>query len=381
VAMSKDSSGNFHHRLHALDLTTGAELFAGPTEIQATFAKPGHPGQMVTFVPVLYKERASLLLLNGVIYTTWASHCDNGAYNGWIMAYSESTLQQTSVLNVTPNGSQGAFWMSGGGPAADSLGNIYLLDANGTFDTTLDGNGNPASGDYGNAFLKLSNTGNTLGVADYFAMHDTVSESGSDFDLGSGGAVVLLDTKDSGGTTHHLAVGAGKDSRIYVVNRDTMGKFTSTDSGIYQEVTSAFTCNPGVFECVFSTPGYFNNTLYYAAVNDNLRAFSITNAKVVAPSGSQSPATFGYPGATPSISASGTTNGIVWAIANGSSTGTLHAYDATNLASELYNSNQAAGSRDHFPTTVDCKFVTPMINNGKVYVGTATGVVVFGLLP
>jgi hypothetical protein len=166
-----------------------------------------------------------------------------------------------------------------------------------------------------------------------------------------------------------------------VVNRDAMGKFTSTDSGIYQELTSVFTCNPGVFECVFSTPAYFNNTFYYGAVNDTLKALPIVNAKLVGTPTSQSPTAFGYPGTTASVSSNGTSNGIVWAIENGSTTGTLHAYDATNLANELYNSNQAAGGRDQFPTNVDCKFVTPMIANGKVYVGTPNAVVVFGQLP
>jgi hypothetical protein len=383
VAMSK-SGNSYFQRLHALDLTTGAEQAGSPTTISATFEKPGHPGQFVTFDPKQYKERAALLLLNGVIYTTWASHCDFDPYTGWIMGYSESTLQQTSVLNVTPNGTRGAIWMSGGGPAADSSGNIYLLDANGTFDTTLS-NGFPVNGDYGNAFLKLSTGGNSLAVADYFNMHDTVAQSNADLDFGSGGAVVLLDVRDNGGTTWHLAVGAGKDSRIYVVNRDNMGKFNpNNDSAAYQVVSGAFPCTPNVLECVFSTPAFFNNTLYYGAVADTLKAFPFVNARL-ASSTSHSPATFVYPGTTPSISSNGTSNGIVWAIEGcrsaTSCTGALHAYDAANLANEFYNSNQAGGGRDQFSTNRNCKYVTPMIANGKVYVGTPNAVVVFGLLP
>jgi hypothetical protein len=269
--------------------------------------------------------------------------------------------------------------MSGGGLAADNSGNIYFLAANGTFDTTLNASSFPVNGDYGNAFMKLSTGGNSLSVADYFAMHDTVAESTVDLDLGSGGALILPDLKDGSGTTWHLAVGAGKDARIYVVNRDSMGKFNpNNDNAVYQEVISAFSCAPGVFECVFSTPAYFNNTLYYGAVADYLRAFSIANAKLVAPAASQSSVLFAYPGTTPSISANGTSNGIVWAVeARTSTTGILHAYDASNLATELYNSAQA-GTRDQF---VQNKFITPMIANGKVYVGTPTGVIVFGLLP
>jgi hypothetical protein len=369
VAMSKDNNGNYIQRLHALDITTGAEQSGSPITVRATF--PTTSGT-TTFDPKQYKERAALLLLNGVIYTTWASHCDAGPYTGWVMGYSQSSLSQTSVLNVTPNGSDGAIWMSGDGPAADSSGNIYFLDANGTFDDTLDGSGFPEHGDYGNAFIKISTAGNTLSVADYFTMHNTDAESSMDQDLGSGGEMLLPDLKDNQGNTWHLAVGAGKDGHIYVVNRDLMGKFnTSNDSGIYQEITSN-----GLSAGVWSMPAYFNNTVYFAADGDVLKAFSISNAKLTTPASSQSATGFPYPGGTPSISASGTSNGIVWVVQN-SGGGVLRAYDATNLATELYDSNQAANSRDHFS---DNKFITPMIANGKVYVGTPNSVVVFGLL-
>jgi len=374
VAMSKDSGGNYHQRLHALDLTTGAELNGGPTSIQATFTRPVVGGQ-VTFDPMQYKERVGLLLLNGVIYMGWASHCDIDPYTGWVMGYSQSTLQQVSVMNITPNGSEGAIWMAGAGLAADTSNYIYFLAGNGTFDTTLDVSGDPNKGDYGNGFIKLSTAGNTLNVVDYFNMHDTVSESNVDADLGSGGAMVLPDLKDNLGNTWHLAVGAGKDQRIYVVNRDLMGKFnTSNDNAIYHELDGAL---PGG---VWAMPAYFNNTVYYGSVGQPLKAFTIANAKLGASASSQSPSSFGYPGTTPSISANGITNGIVWAIENGG-IGVLHAYDATNLATELYNSNRAAGGRDQFSDNVDCKFVTPMIANGKVFVGTPSSVVVFGLLP
>jgi hypothetical protein len=301
----------------------------------------------------------------------WTSHCDGGSYTGWVMGYSESTLQQVSVIDITPNGSEGSVWMAGAGLAADSSNFIYFLAANGTFDPTLNANGFPANGDYGNAFMKLSTAGGSLSVADYFTMHNTVNESNSDEDLGSGGALVLPDLKNAAGNTVHLAVGAGKDSNIYVVNRDSMGKFNpNNDSAIYQELGSA------VGGGVWSMPAYFNGTVYYGGVSDSLKAFPITNAMLATTPASVSAANYGYPGATPSVSANGSSEGIVWAIENGG-TGLLHAYDATNLATELYNSNQA-GSRDQFS---DNKFITPMIANGKVYVGTPTGVIVFGLLP
>jgi hypothetical protein len=370
VAMSKDDNGNYFQRLHALDITTGAEISGSPTTIQATY--PNQSGQ-TTFLPQQYKERAALLLLNGVIYTTWASHCDDGPYTGWIIGYNQSTLQQSGVLNVISNGGDGAIWMAGDGPAADSDGNFYFLDANGTFDNTLNTNGFPVSGDYGNAFIKVSTSGNNLGVADYFTMSNTTSESDADQDLGSGGEILLPDLKDSSGNTWQLAVGAGKDSHIYVVNRNLMGKFnTNSDSAIYQEISSN-----GIVGGSFATPAYFNNTVYYGAVGDSLRAFAIVNAKLVTPAGSLSSTGFAYPGTTPSISANGTSAGIVWAVENGNG-GVLHAYDATNLGNEVYNSSQAPNGRDSFS---DNKFITPMIANGKVFVGTPTGVAVFGLLP
>jgi hypothetical protein len=378
VGMSKDAKGNYHQRLHALDITTGAEITGSPTEITATY--PGNGDNTsngnVVFDPSQYAERAALLLVNGNIYTAWTSHCDLGLYTGWIIAYSESTLLQTQVLNITPNGSAGSIWMSGDGLASDSSGNLYFLDANGSYDTTFDSKGFPSEGDYGNAMIKLSTSGK-LAVADYFETYNTGTESADDTDLGSGGEILLPDQKDSSGTVHHLIVGAGKDSNIYIGNRDNLGKFNATnsaDSNIYQIVTG------GVANSVFSTPAFFNGVLYYGAVGDALRAFPMTNAKLASSASSQSATSFPYPGTTPGISANGTQNGIVWALE--SSTGSpavLHAYDATNLSHELYNSSQAGSGRDSFGN--GNKFTTPMIVNGKVYVGTQTGVAVFGLLP
>ena len=372
VGMSQDKSGNYHQRLHALDVTTGAELSGSPAEIAASYPGTGanSSGGKVIFDPGQYAERAGLLLLNGAIYMGWTSHCDGGPYTGWLMGYSESSLTQTTVLNLTPNGSEGSIWMAGAGLAADSSGNIYFLDANGTFDTTLTASGFPASGDYGNGFMKVSTANNSLAVADYFEMYDTVTESNNDEDLGSGGALVLPDLTDSSGTVHHLAVGAGKDSAIYVVNRDSMGKFNAqNDSAIYEEID-------GAIGGVWSMPAYFNNTVYYGAVNDTIKAFPIANAKLATAASKQSTTSFAYPGTTPSISANGTSDGIVWAVEN-ASPAVLHAYDATTLQ-ELYNSNQAAGNRDQFGN--GNKFITPMIVNGKVFVGTPSGVAIFGLL-
>jgi hypothetical protein len=370
VAMSKSGSTYFQ-RLHALDVTTGAEMFGGPRNITASFPGAGDNSSNgnVIFDPAQYKERAALLLLNGVVYTTWASHCDIRPYNGWIMGYNQTTLAQTTVLNVVPNGSEGAIWMADTGPAADSSGNIYLLDANGDFGTTLNAGGFPSNGNYGNAFLKISTAGG-LAVADYFEMQNQQQENASDADLGSGGAVVLPDLTDGTGNVRHLSVGAGKDGHIYVVNRDAMGKFNAGSNNIYQELSGVLGGG------IFSMPAYFNSTLYYGAVGDAIKAFKITNAMLATGPASQTSNTFRYPGTTPSISANGTSNAIVWAAEN-TTPAVLHAYDANTLH-ELYNSNQA-GSRDQLGA--GNKFITPTVVNGKVYMGTSDSVGVFGLLP
>jgi hypothetical protein len=372
VAMTKDASSNYHQRLHALDITTGKEMAPSPTEMTAMFG-------VTTFAPKQYKERAALLLSNGTIYTTWASHCDDAPYGGWIIALNQSTLAITSALNValgaTGSGyaSQGpSIWMSGGGPAADSAGNVYVLTANGRFDTTFNVGGFPVGGDYGNSFVKISSSGGVLGVADYFAMSGEVAESSGDVDLGSGGVMLLPDMTDAKGTVQHLAVGAGKDGNLYVVNRDNMGKFSSVGNNIWQELDGVLGAG------VWSTPAYFNSTIYYGPQAGPLKAFSVTNALLSSSPTSQTSVQFTYPGTFPVVSANGTGNAIVWAYEN-TSPAVLHAYAASNLATELYNSNQASNGRDQFGA--GNKYIAPVVADGKVFVATTNSVAVFGLLP
>jgi hypothetical protein len=360
VAMSKSSGPTYHQRLYALDLATGREV--GIQNVQPTF--PGSHGT-VTFDPGQYKERAGLLLLNGIVYTAWSSHCDIPPYTGWMVGYDEKTLNQTTVLNVDPSAvnAGNSFWSSGCGPAADSDGNIYALTANGPFD---------ANGDYGDTFLKVGTQGG-LHVVDYFTPFNQAQEAAGDIDLGSGGAVVLPDMGGLKGT-FRLAVGAGKDGNLYLVNRDNMGKFVSGANAIYQELAGAL---PGG---VFSTPAYFNNALYYGPVGGNLLMFTF-NGVLTQPFLNSTPArtttAFNYPGTTPSISSSGNNSGIVWAYENsGSGQAVLHAYDASDLH-ELYNSNQNS-ARDRIG--LGNKFITPTICNGKVLVATTNSVGVFGLL-
>ncbi len=375
VAMSKDGSGLYYQRLHALDLATGAEMLGGPVEVAAVYPGTGDNSSngMVVFDPKQYKERAGLVLNNGVVYLHWSSHCDHRPYTGWVMGYDAATLAQVSVLNLTPNGTHGAVWASGAAPAVDQAGNIYFLDADGTFETTLDPSGFPNNDDFGNCFLQLSTANNSLTVADYFTMYNTEAESGADQDLGSGGVVVLPDMTDANGVVRQLVVGGGKDAHLYLANRANMGKFVpgaTSNYYIYQDVSHVLAAG------LFAVPAYFNGRLYVGAVNDRLKAFDFTNAKLGTAASASSSETFPYPGTTPSISANGTKNGIVWAAENGS-TAVLHAYAASDLATELYNSNQAPNERDHFG--VGNKFIVPTVANGKVYVGTTAGVGVFGL--
>jgi hypothetical protein len=376
VAMSKDSKSTYHQRLHALDISTGKEEFGGPVEIAAKYPGTGDNSEngFVVFDPKKYKDRAGLLLLNHVVYTTWASHCDDRPYTGWVLGYNENTLAQQYVLNVTPNGSGGAIWGAAAGPAADSNGNIFFLDANGTFDPTLNSSGFPVDGDYGNGILKLSIKKGQLTVSDYFNMFNTVSESDADEDLGSGGGMVIPNFKDGNGVMHQLVVGAGKDRNIYLANRMKMGKFdANNNSQLYQELTSSL-AGP-----MFSAPAFAGGTIYYGALGDTIKAFPFNSKGMLnAKPASETASTFRSPGATPSISGNTSQNMILWAVEN-TDPAVLHAYNAKDLSVELYNSSQAPHGRDHFGNGI--KYVAPTIANGKVYVGTATGVGVLGLLP
>ena len=370
VAMSKDSSGAYFQRLHALDLATGAELFGGPATIQASF--PGYGAANVNgqniFDPKQYKERASPLLLNGTLYLAWASHCDTEPYTGWMMAYDSMTLKQTNVLNLTPNGSQGSIWAAGG-LASDNSGNIFTLNGNGFFDTNLNSTGFPSNGNLGNSFLKISSTG--LNVVDYFSPYNTVDLSSQDFDIGSSGPLLLPDVTDNSGQVRHLAIGAGKDTNIYVVDRDNMGKFNSSTNNIYQQLTGALSAG------TWTSAAYFNNTVYFAPFYDHIKAYAIQGARLSDTPVTQTiPFMFNYPGETPCVSANGTSDAILWAVQN-STPAILHAYDAKNLGVEIYDSQLQ--SQDQFG--IATKFIPPTVADGRVYVATTTGVAVFGLLP
>jgi hypothetical protein len=374
VAMTKDTTEKYYQRLHALDITTGKEEFGAPIEVKASYPGTGDNSDNghVVFDGKQYKERAALLLLNGIVYTTWTSHCDIRPYNGWVMGYDHLTLKQTQVFNFAPNGNEASMWSGGAGPAADAQGSLYFSVGNGTFDTTLNAHGFPEKGDFGNAFLKLSIINGKLAAADYWTMYNTVAESDRDGDLGSGGILLLPDVKDAKGKIRHLATGAGKDMSVYVVDRDAMGKFNPKDnSNIYQELPDALKGGE------FSIPACFNGYVYYGGISDVIRAFKVDAAKLSRTPASVTARKYPYPGATPTVSANGSSNGIVWAVEN-TNPAVLHAYDANNLAKEFYNSGQAANGRDAFGA--GNKWMSPMVANGKVYVETTNSVAVFGPL-
>jgi hypothetical protein len=363
VALTKRDT-LFFHRLHALNIATGAERLGSPVLIEATVAGAGgdlFSPSPVTFLPYFHKNRAGLLLLNGVIYTSWASHCDSRSYHGWIIAFDASDFHKVSVFNSTPNANRGAFWMGGAAPAADPEGNIFVVSGNGTFD------GNANGVDLGDSVIKLSSPG--LAVVDYFTPFNQLRLDAADIDLGSSGAVLLPDIVGSA-AHRRLLVTAGKEGRIYLLDRDQLGHFNAArDSQIVQSIE-------GAIRSLFGGPAYFNNTLYFAAWNDRVKAFPISGAHVALAPSSQSTAVLAYPGAVPAVSANGASNGILWLV-EGSSGGTLRAYDASNLTNELYNS-QTNSSRDALGSFV--RFSVPTVAEGRVYVGTGNSLAVFGLL-
>ena len=374
VAMSKDTAGAYHQRLHALDITSGVEQFGGPSEISATFPGNGDnsAGGLVRFDPRMYKERAALVLSNGVVYTSWASHCDARPYTAWVIGYDQYSLSQALVFNFTPDGEGGTIWGAGAGPAVDAEGNLFFQLANGTFDPNLDGLGFPYTGNFGNAFVKLSVKGRVPKVLDYWTMHNTVAESDADADLGSGGIMLLPDLVDANGTVRHLGVGAGKDANVYLFDRDNMGKFSASNDGtLYQELPS------GLGNGEFATPAWFNGTIYFGAIGDNIRAFPVSTAMLSTAPPAMTTNTLDYYGTTPAISANGMDDAILWALEYGNPV-VLRAYDARDITAELYNSGQAPNGRDNAGPSV--KWIPPTIADGKVFVPTATGVGVFGIL-
>ncbi|HEX7695880.1 MAG TPA: hypothetical protein VF394_00740, partial [Candidatus Acidoferrum sp.] len=372
VSKSVNASTQFFQRLHAIDLTTGAERVA-PHSIDSSISVPGTgAGSIagrVAFDPRNESQRAGLVLSNGVVYVAWASHEDRDPYHGWVMGFNASTLALVAngVFNSTPNQvgtlsySRGGIWMGGGAPAVDAAGNLFFITGNGTFDANTGGS------NYGDSVVRLS-TASGLSVADYFTPLDQASLDANDTDFGSGAATILVD--QPAGPVTHLVIGGGKQGNLFLLNRDSMGKFSSSTNNVMETV------NLG--NAIFATPVFWQNNLYVAGVGTLKQfVFNTSTGKFNGAPFSQSSTSYRFPGATPSASSNGATNGIIWALDNGlycspQSPGcgatVLHAYDATNLATELWNSSQAAANRDLAGHAV--KFTVPTVANGKVYVGT-----------
>jgi chitodextrinase len=368
VAKTKEGV-NYVQRLHALDITTGAEKFGGPVSIQVSVpgSGEGSQGGQLPFDPLRENQRPALALNNGVVYIGWAAHGDQHPWHGWVIGYNASTLKQVAVYCVSPDGYGGGVWASGGGLGVDASGNIYFNTGNGDFTASTGGR------DYGDSVVKLGSSGSVL---DYFTPHDEATLESQDLDLASAGPVLLVDQP---GPNPHLLITAAKGGTIYVVNRDNMGHFKSgNDNQIVQSLVGILP-NGTLEEGNFSAPAYFNGYVYFAAVNDTLKAFRLSNGLLSNGPTSHSLDIYPNRGGSFAVSGNGNNNGIIWALQdNNPGNGVLHAYDAGNLSNEFYNSRQA-GSRDTLG--VATKFSIPLVANGKVFVGSQSQLVVYGLLP
>jgi hypothetical protein len=383
-AFTGEKSGNttnYFHRLHALNIADGTERSFSPVVVTASVPGTGRDsvGGIMTFNPKQENQRPALTLAGGIVYLAYAGFADTDPYHGWVIGYNATNLMQLTnyVFNTTPNSTTAAFganaaeagiWMAGGGLSVDDDTNLYFEVGNGSFNA-LNGSGGT---EYGDSFIKLSTT-NGLAVADYFTPWNQATLAANDTDLGSGGLLLL---PDQSGTYPHLLLGAGKEGKIYVINRDqfTTGNNHYNTSGSFDSVAQSVSSQIGGS---FDTPAYFNGWIYYAGSGNKLKALSLTSGVLSGAPVSTDSRTFGFPGATPTISANGTNNGIVWALQMGLPA-VLVACNATNLTTEIYNSTQAAGNRDRLANGT--KFAVPTVADGKVFVGSSNSVSVFGLL-
>ena len=370
IAKTKEN-GSFFQRLHAIDITTGAEKPNSPVVIKGAVKGTGDGSQngVVKFDPLKEAQRPGLLLVNSTIYVAWASHCDNGPYHGWVMSFDEATLTLHIVGNTTPNGGLGGIWQSGVGLATDGS-YIFFATGNGTYD-------GPSGGrDFGDSVIKIPAAVKQPRPYDYFTPYDQQNFFDDDTDVGSGG-VLLLPDQGQGSPHQHLLVQVGKSGSIYLINRDHMGYYNPNNN--HQIVQDQENAIGGLW----AGPAWWNNNVYFGGSGDNLRqyTFNPTSGLLSTSAFAATSTYFGFPGPTPSISANGTNDAIVWAIEtdNYGSDGpsVLHAYDATNVATELYNTSQNS-SRDQAGGAV--KFTVPTIANGKVYVPAVQELDVYGLL-
>jgi hypothetical protein len=374
LARTKESQGvlqgsRYVQRLHALAVTTGAEKLGGPVEIKASVKGRGAGGSggQIDFDPLRELPRASLLLANGQVYLTWASSCDVAPYHGWVIAYDAHTLAQTAVLNTSPDAEESGIWQGDTGPAADKDGNVFLATGNGKFDVDSGGR------DYGDSVLKLSIEKGSLMVRDFFTPFNQKELNSDDLDIGSGGPLLL---PDQPGPHPHLLMVGGKGASLYVINRDRMGKYHAGDDSHAVQVLR-------IGSGIYSAPAYWNQHVYIFAADDVLKDFAVEHGQLSSLPVARGNTTFIDPGATPTVSANGSRNGIVWVLRSKGwrspdTNAELYAYDAANVAHELYNSEQNS-ARDRAGLCL--RFNIPTVANGKVYIGTKREVDVYGLLP
>ncbi len=365
LARTKDSGGRYFQRLHALAVATGKEKFGGPAEIQASMRGSGRGSSdgKLDFNPLRDNPRAALLLSHDAVYMAWASACDVGAYHGWVMAYDARSLKQKAMFNASPDADDSGIWEGDTGPAADNDGHIFVATGNGGFDAAKGGR------DYGDTLLKLD--GKSLRMSDYFAPFNVDALDAGDHDLGSGGPMLL---PDQSGPHPHLAVVAGKGGTLYLVDRDHLGRYqAASDSHAVQTIA--------LKGGVFGSMAYWNHFLYVLSDEDGLRAFEVNDGKLSLKATSSNP----LPAVsdTPTVSANGARDGVVWVLRSKvwnapDRPAVLYAYDATDVAHELYNSEQNP-SRDRAGQAL--RFNMPTVMNGHVYVGAKHEVDVYGLLP
>jgi hypothetical protein len=374
VARTKEVSGghtNFVQKLHQLDITTGADKANGPVVIQASVPGngTGYDGQgNVVWDPLIANQRSGLLLMNGVVYIAFASFCDPPNFHGWLLAYDATSLQQLQAFNTSPNGWAGGVWGSGSAPAADASGNIYIATGNGTFD------GDFANSNYSDSILKLSTSG-SLSLVDSFTPFNQYYFIGADLDLGSGGVTVVPDQTTG---PAHLLFGGGKTGDVYLLNRDNMGGYNgSNNNQILSDVVHAAGGTGKGDKGIWPKGAYWQNQIYYVGTGDVPKAYRVYNGQLSPNPISEGNFVFAYPGGLPAISSNGSSNGIVWIVWEATpiqAQTVLYAFEADNLSVQLYNSTGTT-------TGLGVQFGVPTVANGRVYVGTAGELDVYGLLP
>jgi len=371
-------SGAYAQTLHALDTTTGVERPGSPVTLTATVngTGGGSVSGHIAFDPFRQHNRAGLTLVNGVVHIAFASHCDAGAYHGWVLSYNASTLAPVSQYVTTPNGTLGGIWMAGEGLGADPDGSLYFLSGNGTSDTS-------AGTNLGMAAVKLKPNATTgqLATSSWFIPWNQSSLNSGDLDLGSGGAVLIPGTR--------LLVGGGKEGVLYLLNRDAMGGFQASTAAPHDtQIPERWSASGS--SRIASSPVYWagptGGRIYVWPVDAPLRSFGLSGSTFEQTGTTGTiPSAGGFPGGALSISANGATHGsgILWATRpnadanHNTSPGTLYALDAEDITHVLWNSNGVA-LRDAIPQYA--KFSPPTVANGKVYLATfANALYVYGL--